>query len=133
MPLQPASATGTRDTLLAAADGYLLADWQTVCDQSLADGAPGCLMIVADLLPTLPGEEAMLLLQRSPDYTEALGLFLDEDGDLLTRTALRADGRYPDSHEAAELMRAWRDAPPPLTPALINQLGTGEAGLMILR
>jgi Domain of unknown function (DUF4153) len=133
MPLQPASATGTRDTLLAAADGYLLADWQTVCDQALPDGAPGCLMIVADLLPTLPGEEAMLLLQRSPDYTEALGLFLDEAGDLLTRSALRADGRYPDSSEAAELMRAWRDTPPPLTPALINQLGTGEAGLMILR
>ena len=132
LPLQPATATGTRDMLLGAADGYLLADWQSVCDQTLPDGAPGCLMVVADLLPTLPGEEAMLLLQRTPDYTEVLGVFLDKDGSLLTRSALRADGRYPDSSAVADLMRAWREAPPPLTPALINQLGTGEAGLMIL-
>jgi hypothetical protein len=132
MPVQPATATGTRDTLLGAADVYLLADWQNVCNQPLPDGAPGCLMVVADLLPTLPGEEAMLLLQRSPDYTEVLGLFLGDDGSLLTRSTMRADGRYPDGGEGAELMRAWREAPPPLTPALINQLGTGEAGLMIL-
>ncbi len=132
MPVQPATATGTRETLLAAADTYLLADWQAVCDQRLPDGAPGCLIVVADLLPTLPGEEALLILERTPDYTELLGVYLGPDGTLMTRSALRADGRYPDSADSAALLRAWREVPPPLTPALINQLGTGEGGIMIL-
>ncbi len=132
MPVQPASATGTRDTLLAMADSYLLADWKAVCDQRLPDGAPACLMVVADLLPTQPGEEALLMLERTPDYIEITGVYPGPDGLLLTRSAMRADGGYPDSAETAALMRAWREAPPPLTPALINQLGTGEGGIMIL-
>ncbi|MBA3908894.1 MAG: DUF4153 domain-containing protein [Rhodobacter sp.] len=131
MPVQPASAVGTRDTLLAAAEGYTLNDWQSVCDRKLEDGSSACLMLVADLLPTLPGEEAVVILERSDDYVELLGLFIAEDGMLLTRPAMRPDGSYPTSAEAAALLRAWAKAPPPLTPALVNQLGTGEAGLMI--
>ena len=34
MPVQPASATGTRDTLLAAAEDYQLEDWSRVCETS---------------------------------------------------------------------------------------------------
>ena len=130
MPVQPFTATGTRDTLLASAEVYTLADWQGVCSRTIEDGAPACLMVVADLLPTLPGEEAVLLLERSFDYVEILGLFIGEDGVLLTRPAMLADGTYPTTAEAASLLRAWAEVPPPLTPALINQLGTGETGLL---
>lgn len=132
MPVQPATATGTRDTLLLSAADYMLSDWQAVCDRKLADGGPACLLVVADLLPRLPGEEGMLILERSADYVEVLGLYLGPDGTLVTRTALRPDGGYPGAEEAAGLLRAWRLAPPPLTPALLNQLGTDETGLMIL-
>lgn len=131
MPVQPASAVGTRDTLLAAAEVYMLNDWQGVCDRKIEDGSPACLMLVADLLPTLPGEEAVMILERSDDYVELLGLFIAEDGMLLSRPAMRPDGNYPSAVEAAALLRAWSKSPPPLTPALVNQLGTGEAGLMI--
>jgi hypothetical protein len=89
-------------------------------------------MVVADLLPTLPGEEAMLFLDRSADYVEVLGLYIGPDGMLVTRTALQPDGRYPTSDEAVALLREWSAAPPPLTPAMVNQLGTGETGLFIL-
>jgi Domain of unknown function (DUF4153) len=132
MPVQPATATGTRDTLLAAADSYLLSDWQAVCDQRLSDGGPACLMVVADLLPLQPGEEALLVLERTPDYTEILGVYLGPDGMVMTRSATRADGRYPESADNAALLRAWREAPPPLTQAPINQLGTGETGIILL-
>lgn len=132
MPVQPATATGTRDTLLLSAADYMLTDWQAVCDRKLEDGGPACLMVVADLLPTLPGEEGLLILERSADNVEVLGLYLGAGGMLMTRPAMRADGRYPGADEAGALLRAWRAVPPPLTPALLNQLGTDDAGLMIL-
>jgi hypothetical protein len=132
MPVQPATATGTRDTLLLSAADYMLTDWQAVCDRKLEDGGPACLMVVADLLPTAPGEEGMLILERSADHVEVLGLYLGAGGMLMTRPAMRADGRFPATEDARALLRSWRVTPPPLTPALVNQLGTGEMGLMIL-
>jgi hypothetical protein len=132
MPVQPAMATGTRDTLLDAVDDYLLQDWARVCDQALETGKPGCLMVVADLLPNRPGEEAMLFLQRSPDYTEVSGLYLDDAGMAVIRTATHPDGRYLEPAEAATLLRQYQEAPPPVTAVPLNQIGTGETGLIFL-
>jgi hypothetical protein len=132
LTLQPASAAGTRDTLLAAAADYALTDWSGVCGKSGPGGGSGCLMVVADLLPGLPGEEAILILDRSPGYVELLGLYLAVDGTLTTRTVMRADGRFPTPEEARALISDWTVAPPPTTPALINQVGTGETGLLVL-
>ncbi len=131
MPVQPATATGTRDTLLAAAYIYQLQDWQPICARASESGGPACLMVVADLLPLFPGEEGMLILQRDAEYTEVIGLYLGADGSLVTRPVLRADGSYPTPEEVAALLQTWAEAPPPLTQAPINQLGTGEAGLML--
>jgi len=132
MPVQPATATGMRDTLLASGWDFQLRDWAAACGRTGAGGAPGCLMVVADLLPALPGEEAVLILEHAPDHAEVLGLYLGPDGSLLTRPALQADGTNLSSDAVAALLRAWREAPPPLTPALLNQLGTGPSGLLIL-
>jgi Domain of unknown function (DUF4153) len=132
MPVQPATATGTRDTLLDAVDDYLLQDWVQVCEQALETGKPGCLMVVADLLPNRPGEEAMLFLQRSADYTEVSGLYLDDAGVPVMRSATHPDGRYLEPAEAATLLRQYHEAPPPVTAVPLNQIGTGEAGLIFL-
>jgi hypothetical protein len=130
--LQPPTATGTRDTLLSAAAPYQLRDWLQVCAQPMPDGRPACLMVVAELLPLWPGEEAMLFLERSPDYVEVAGVYLGDDGSLQFRVALRADGRSLDTEAARGLMETYRTTPPPVTAALLNQLGTGETGLLIL-
>jgi hypothetical protein len=132
LPVQPKTATGTRDVLMGAAEAYLLQDWKGVCDQALPEGRPGCLLVVADLLPTRPGEEGMLFLQRGADYTEITGLYLDDAGRVVTRPVSHADGRYVDSTEAAELMRQYLDTPPPVTAVQLNQLGTDGAGLLFL-
>ena len=132
MPVQPATATGTRDMLLRAVDDYQLQDWTQVCQAGAETGVPHCLMVVADLLPNHPGEEAMLFLQRSHDYTEISGLYLDANGDPVLRTASHPDGRYPDAAEAATLMRQYQEMPPPVTAVPLNQLGTGPAGLIFL-
>jgi Domain of unknown function (DUF4153) len=130
--LQPPTATGTRDTLLAAAAPYQLQDWLQVCAQPTTDSSAACVMVVAELLPLQPGEEAMLFLARSPDYVEIAGLYLGDDGSLQVRAALRADGRSFDAAAARGLMQTYRTTSPPVTAALLNQLGTGETGLLIL-
>jgi hypothetical protein len=109
-----------------------LQDWAQVCDRTLESGAPGCLMVVADLLPGRPGEEAMLFLQRGPDYTEISGLYLDDAGIAVLRSATHPDGRYLEPAEAATLLRQYQEAPAPVTAAPLNQIGTGEAGLIFL-
>ena len=132
MPVQPPSATGTRDTLLAGADSYLLESWSGVCETTLDSGAPACLMVVADLMPLRPGEEAMLFLQHSLDYIEIVGIYLDDAGVAQSRAALRVDGSYISPDQAAALMRQYQSAPAPVTAVLLNQLGTGDAGLFVL-
>ncbi len=132
MPVQPAGATGMRSVILGAAEVYQLDDWAAVCGTKLDADRPGCVMVIADLLPLQPGEEAMLLLKRGPDYVEVVGLYLLDDGTLAQRSALHPDGRYPAPAEAEAMLRAFQDAPPPATPAMLNQLGTGEAGLLFL-
>lgn len=132
MPVRPATATGTRDTLFDAADDYMLEDWKRVCEAPLAADQPPCLMVVADLLPTIPGEEAILFLQRSADYVEVTGLYLGADGYLRPTGTTRADGKISTTAETLGLMRQYLITPPPVTAALLNQMGTGDTGLIIL-
>lgn len=132
MPVQPAGATGTRDMLIASADEYLLGDWTETCSRQFVSGRPGCLMVVADLLPERPGEEAILLLLRTDTYADLLGLYLDDAGRLVTRSVQRADGRLLTMDDMVTLIDTWTAAPPPLTAAGINQLGTGGSGLLFL-
>jgi len=132
LPVQPASATGMRDVILGAAADYQLQDWLQVCSVEREDGQPACLLVVADLLPLRPGEEAMLFLHRSADYVEVSGLYLDDSGMLVWRSATRLDGRFLSADEATRLLRQYQAAPPPLTGAELNQLGTGEDGLVFL-
>ncbi|WP_137110423.1 DUF4153 domain-containing protein [Rhodobacter sp. SY28-1] len=132
MPVQPATATGTRDTLFDVTDDYMLEDWKRVCEARLSSDQPSCLMVVADLMPTMPGEEAMLFLQRSVDYVEISGLYLGPDGYVRVRGTTRPDGNVFSAPDALALMRAYLDTPPPVTAAMLNQLGTGDTGLIIL-
>ena len=132
MPVQPATATGMREVILGAAEDYQLQDWLQVCRVTLETGAPGCLLVVADLLPLRPGEEAMLFLQRGADYVEISGLYLDDSGMLVWRTATQPDGNYVSSEAASRLLREYQSVPPPLTGAEVNQIGTGGDGLLFL-
>lgn len=131
LPVEPATATGTRDTLLPAVEAYLLQDWLQLCGGGLATGGAPCLMVVADLMPTIPGEEAFLFLTRSAGDTEIVGLYLDAAGLVHYRSASHPDGRVIDAAEAKALMESYRQSAPPVTAALLNQLGTGEDGLIL--
>lgn len=123
VPLQPATATATRDMLLQASQSYELRDWTRICQAEGPQGGPACLMVVADLLPAQPGEEAvMILLDVENGLVRFDGLAL-RDGYLQPHRMWLTDGRkMPGLDEAAAMIAAWQAAPPPLSPAPLNQI-----------
>lgn len=130
MPLQPATATATRDMLLSAAYPVDLAKWLDLCKAPLPDGGPGCVMVVADLWTAFPGEEAMLGLQIGPDYVTFEGLMLDQ-GALQIRQVWGTNGELPDYQGGVALISDLQKAPPAVSPAPLNQISVGDVGLIV--
>lgn len=134
LPLQPATATAQRDALLAGADAYLLETWLRDCRGTLPSGeGPACVMVVADLWPDAPGEEAAFLhVMAGSDYLVADLLSVNETGGLRIDPLRPVGGALPEGEAAARLIADWQSAPPPLTPARVNQIGAGAGGLVAL-
>jgi hypothetical protein len=129
LALQPASATGLRDSLLMLMQTYELRDMAEVCPGTAPGGGAKCLMVVADLLPDLPGEEAVLAMDRE-GWASLDGLLL-RDGVVSRQAMQTLDGRPLTDVEVRNLMAAWLAAPPPLAPVRLNQLGTGVQGVFL--
>ena len=72
LPLQPKAATARRDAFLAAASLYDLQSWAQSCKTTMPDGAPGCVMVIADFFPDQPGDEALFALYSAADYILSL-------------------------------------------------------------
>jgi len=133
LPLQPATATATRDQFLAAADAYDLRSWLDLCNRTLPQGGPACVMVVADLLPAVPGEEVVLILpDLAGGYVRYEGLSFR--GGLLSRHSLwLTDGAtLPQDAAAAALVRGLQAEPPALSPAPLNQISVPGGGHLSL-
>ena len=130
LPVQPASATGTRSALLFLMQSWELEEIRNACESRDAGGAPGCVLVVADLLPALPGEEAVLALDRG-GWISVEGLY-PEGGYVLRRPMQSGDGRMLSEEAMRDLIARWQAAPPPVAPALLNQIGTGTSGLFFV-
>lgn len=133
VPVQPAMATGRRDALLAAVDLGMLEYWAEVCDAPSTDGTGSCLMVVADLLPLISGDEALIFLRQSEGFLDVTGVVLNKDGEIDYRMVINSDGSDISQEKAEDLLRRFRLAMPSVTTAPLNQLGTGEDGVIILR
>ena len=130
MPLQPETATATRDMLLAAAGHDDLAAWLRNCQAKMPDGAPGCVMVVADLWTDLPGEEAMLVQRTGADQVSFAGLVLVV-GLLQRRPVLAVGGILPDLVQGSAVIAALQKTPPAMSAAPVNRLNIGDVGLMV--
>lgn len=130
MPVQPASATATRDALLALADVTDLAFWTDRCADPLPEGGPGCVMVVADFMTGLPGEEALLILRQSDGYISYDGL-AQGAGVLLRYGVISPFGALPYYDEGSSLIRDLQKAPPALMPSPFNQIQVGDTRLML--
>ena len=131
MPLQPATATATRDMLLAAIPAMELQSWIDACRNPLPGrDRPGCVFVVADLWPDEPGEEALVILRETPGFVRYEGLGM-RGGEVQRRSVVAVSGLLPDQAEGEALIAALQDAPAPVAPAPLNQLGAA-GGLMLL-
>ncbi|WP_435258016.1 DUF4153 domain-containing protein [Thioclava sp. FR2] len=122
--LQPETATATRDVFLAEFDQFGLEALINACNSDLPGGGRGCVMIVADLLPASPGEEAVLALWNDSGFASFEGLV---QGKRRYEPIIRgSSGVLPFGDDAAQLMREWQAAPPAIEPAPVNRLlGSG--------
>ncbi len=133
LPLQPEGARATRDMLLDGMTTAQIRDLTEGCAARLDDGRPACVMVVADLWPDAPGEEAIYASVRPGGALTIMGLARQDDGTI-PRQVARTDGAPPAYGAAARaLISAWQAAPPPLSSARLNQIAGPEgAGLILL-
>ena len=130
LPLQPQTATATRDGYLAALDAYQVQRLIAACDRVLPNGAPGCVMVVGDLLPASPGEEAILASREAGGYVVYESYAFGEFG-VQQRSVLSSTGPLPQDEAGVALIMAWQAAPPATSPVPIRQFATPEGGLFV--
>ena len=131
LPLQPPGATVQRDAFLAAADLYDLQSWAEACKTDMPTGGPGCVMVVADLYPGQPGEEALFAVYSPAGYVSYSGLWL-EGKSLVRRQILPGFGQLPEGAAAQDAIRQLQSSAPVLVPAPLNMLQVGDSGLIML-
>jgi len=130
LPLIPATATGTRDVMLAKMEEYQLSTILGACKARLPDGDWTCVMVVADLIPGRPGEEAVIGVWGE-GWGNLYGLN-ESENQISTRELVGLDGQRLYGDEIKNLLQEWQKTPPVLAPAGLNQLGVGEKGLLMM-
>ena len=131
LPLQPATATATRDIYLESLDPFDLQRLVAACEARLPGGdGPGCVMVVGDLLPLVPGEEA-ILASRTPDGYVSYEAFYADSRGVQRRGAISLSGSLPQFDQGADLIRQWQAQPPALSPAPLNQFSVPGGGVIL--
>ncbi|MFN7223888.1 MAG: DUF4153 domain-containing protein [Paracoccaceae bacterium] len=132
MPLQPPGAAAIRDMYLDILDNYRLIALRDSCGRQMPGGGAGCVMVVADLQPRVPGEEALLLDYAPGGYVNFTGFRNDVQAGPMMREVLPADAVLPQYEAGADLIRAWQAAPPTMMPVPMNQLVLPQGGGLML-
>jgi hypothetical protein len=128
MPLQPPAAIATRDAVLAAATVSDLENWRNACRTRLPDGKPGCVMVVADLLPDAPGDEAFVYLYSDPSYGWMQGFAL-VDGTYEIRPMSYQNPVGAFESQPAKIIATLQTSPLTIRPVALNEVTVGEIGL----
>ena len=132
LPVQPAGATAARDRLLAGIGAAELQAWVDACRTPLPGQPerPGCVIVLADFLPDLPGEEALVVLRGPEGFLRYEGLAL-QGGGVQRRSVGAMTGMLADREAGAALIAALQDGLPALRPAPVNMLDMAE-GILLL-
>jgi len=131
MPLRPAAAQVTRDRLMAAIAPDEQRDWLTACRAPMANGRPGCVMVVGEFWPGQGGDEAIVLLRQPDGYNRFEGLVTVE-GQVQRRSVIVLPGFPGDGAQAEAMLQTLQEDLPQVVPAPINQVTAGDFGLIIL-
>ena len=133
LPLQPQTpqTEALRDRILAGAFPSDLQGWQSRCDAHLPQGGPGCVLVVADFLPVISGDEAMLFTRSSDGFLMIEG-FAFEGGTLTRHPVTSYGGALPGAEAGAALIDQLQKTPAALAPLSLNQLVLpGQPGLVL--
>jgi hypothetical protein len=132
IPLQPPEAKAVQSALLSDMPFDELTRLKEGCARQTPGLAPACAMLVADFLPDLPGDEALIA------YLEMQGE-LQVYGQRKTRTSgewisfrLVQDQAVVHNADAVKILRAWQAAPPQLTQAPVLQMQMGKGAVLFL-
>lgn len=129
MPLQPSTATATRDILLQGASDADLEQINRGCQRKLPSGKPACVMVVADFLPASVGEEALALYSAFEWRMESRTLI---EGEVSDRPLSYDLSTKPDNAWIIELIEALQAEPKPIQPVQLNQMDVNGKNLIIL-
>ncbi|NPD13947.1 hypothetical protein HOY34_01880 [Xinfangfangia sp. D13-10-4-6] len=130
MPIIPALPAETRAGLIDRIPGWFLENHVEACARRLPSGKPACLMLVADLLPEIPGDEIIVLAEHSRGL-ESYAIYAAGDS-YLTASLLNNRGAFASRDELLRNLVDWSEAAPPLVPAPVMQLGEGSSGLFFV-
>ena len=131
MPLQPKDARDAQKLLLQGMAHDTMADIRDACIRKTGDLAVSCVMLVADFLPALQGEEGVIAVIEVGGYLQLYGLTQGGNWGNWAQPSV-IGGDYPSGDAAIAAIRAWQASPPQLTPAPIMQLPLGAGGLILL-
>jgi hypothetical protein len=133
LPLQPdtEATQALRARIFSQVSIYDLQSWQADCDARLPQGGPGCVMVVADLLPDTPGEEAMLIARDRNGYMVMEGFALV--GEAVYRHPVATyQGSLPAFDQGAALIDSLQKAPPAFEPMPLTRMQLpGLPGLVL--
>ena len=131
MPASPPQSPEAMARFLSGINDWELEKSAIACQRQTGSGRPACLLLVADLMPERPGDEAMVIF-RHEGWTQGYGLYAGEDGAMRASDLRRADGTRPTDEELSLLLESWSSAPPAVTPAPLNQFGSGREALLVM-
>lgn len=132
LPLQPVGADATRDIYLEALDTGRLTSLRDSCLRRMPGGAPGCVMVVADLLPRAPGEEGIIVEYFAGGFVTYTGLRMDgPQGPMIADVQVAGDS-LPQFREGEALITAWQAAPPAAVAVPLNQFELPMGGGVLL-
>jgi hypothetical protein len=131
IPLRPATATAERDAILSQMDHWELQGWMDGCARILPDATPGCVLVVADFLPRVAGQEAMFLALTPDGLLRQEALLPSAGGAYLRANVENAAPPASARPGAAEILMALQAADPVLEPEPRFQLQTPAGALAI--
>jgi hypothetical protein len=132
IPLQPASAKLGQIALMQSLGAREVLRIQDLCTRQMEGFTHPCVMIAADFLPNLAGDEGMIIAFDEGDTLEFYALSSSSDGPFWPQTQVFGMPSPPSGAAARTLMRAWQSAPPALAPAPMNALPLGEGAIILI-
>ena len=132
MPLQPKTpaSIAAQAVIFAAADAYLLQQWQISCESLLPGGQPGCAMVVAELRTDRPGDEVLVAEGSYDQYVSINNVFI-RDGYLQQMQLVGQNGQYPDLDQSIPILLQMQTEPPVIAASPFNMLSLGPLNMML--